>query len=594
MRTAHLTGTLIALLLVSATLVVGDCVDGSQQTSNLILIQYDKTMPAEGYEALCHRLSELGFEFVRHYPLSGLLKVLIPSGDDLTTAIYKASGVAGVRHAEEPHSCQACGCPNDEWYWLQWNLKKIGFEAAWERCLKDTTFADPAVIAVLDTGVAYEDYTDDKYQYECAPDLAQVEFVQGYDAVNDDSHPNDDNGHGTFVCGVIAQSTNNAIGVASIGFGCKIMPVKVLGENQAGDTASLVEGIYYALDNGADVLNISLGFSWYYSRSDILEEAVAAAADSGLVLVGSAGNANLPFVKFPAAYNECLAVGATVLGEDGGCEARASYSNYGVALDLVAPGGSFGDVDGNLYPDAVLAQSFDGYLPSGCWDLWWAAGTSPAAGQVSGIAGVLMSLGLGRDETLAALKGTASKVHSDWYEWTPVLDVGGFDCETGYGLVNADEAISCALTGVMPELPEYMVTLYVTTVYSKGGWAGEAVVTVTEKFAWYGHPGYTPAKDVTVYGYWKGSVVGSDSEVTDDWGRCRFRSEKTRAMPPRMEFIVTNVVRGGEEFSPTVDFDPDQVPEGDAMIVRPLRSTGGACASEFFTAWPVAPEQSIY
>jgi len=598
MRSAHLFGSVLVLMLLAPTVMFADeLIEEALVTPDQILIQYERNMSAVEFDAFCSRLSELGFGFIRHYPRSCVLKVQVPFGDDSKSAVAKAKGVSGVHHSEIPFTCHACGEPNDEWYWLQWNLRHIGYEQAWDLFLKDAAFADPAIIAVLDTGIAYEDHADSMsvYQYERAPDFGEIVFVDGYDAVNDDYRPNDDNGHGTHVCGVIAQSTNNIEGVASIAFGCKIMPVKVLGEYQTGDTASLTEGIYYAVDNGADVLNISLGFSWYFSRSSILAEAVAYAADNGVVMVGSSGNEYLPYVKFPAAYNECLAVGACLFDDDPGDVSRAPYSNYGVALDLIAPGGDFGDRDDDLYPEAILAESFDGGAPSGCWDLWWAPGTSPAAGQVSGIAGVLVSLGLDREEVMAVLKGTASKVGWDPDDGDPAA-IDEFDCETGYGLVDVHRALDCALTGLIPRFPEYTASISLTIKKGKGEkdkggeCHAEAKVTVTLKT----DRGQEPAKRVTVYGYWQGSVVGADSEETDKKGKCKFKSEKTAEENPHFEFVITNVVKDGRKFSTTAELPLSDVAEADAMIVRPLRSTGGACASVVYTPWFMSPTEGIY
>ena len=589
MERAHVIGCLcVVTLLVSAAVFGGQGLQGTTVSQDEILIQYEDNMGVGQFDGLCSRLSELGFGFVRHYPLSRLLRVHVPHGGTVEEAIAKALRVPGVSHSERPLACQACGAPNDEWYWLQWNLRQIGYEAAWDLFLKDASYADPAVVAVLDTGVAYEDYTDSKYHYEPAPDLGDTEFVDGYDAVNDDYHPNDDNGHGTHMCGVIAQSTNNAVGVASVGFGCKIMPVKVLDEYQSGDTASVAEGIYYAVDNGASVLNLSLGFSWYFSRSDILSDAVSYAADNGVVIVASSGNSALPYVKFPAAYNDCLAVGASILGDSGDDVSRASYSNYGVALDLMAPGGNFQDENEDLYPEAVLAESFDGGAPSGCWDLWWAAGTSAAAAEVSGIAGVLVSLGLDRQEVMAVLKGTASKVDWDPDNGEPA-SVNEFDCEAGYGLVNVDKAIECALSGVIPQLPKYNASVTITTKQNNSGETyAIATVAVTKVGGEY-------ATGATVYGYWKGSAVGADSKVTDGQGKCSFESGETIDQNPYFEFVVTNIVVGGEHFSSQVEIVPDDIAKGDGMIVRPLRSTGGAMAQSVpYQPWFTSPDDAIY
>ena len=152
-------------------------------------------------------------------------------------------------------------------------------EAAWS-----IETGDPnVVVAVVDTGAAYENYD----VYKQAPDLAQTHFVAGYDFVNDDSHPNDDNGHGTHVTGTLAQSTNNALGVAGIAFGCSIMPVKAMDASGQGDYFTISQGIYFAVQNGAKVINLSLGAA---GTSTTLQNAVASAYRNGVTIVCAAGN----------------------------------------------------------------------------------------------------------------------------------------------------------------------------------------------------------------------------------------------------------------------------------------------------------------
>jgi len=558
-----------------------------------ILVQYERGIADQQLQCLCANLSMRGFGVIRDYHRACLLRLRVPKNMDLGSAIARSKKVPGIRHSEPVHKCNACSLPNDQWYWLQWYLPYIGFEDAWNLFLHSADFATPAVIAVLDTGVAYENYQDNKYQYQRAPDFGDIVFVEGYDAVNDDYHPNDDNGHGTFVCGVIAQSTNNLTGVASIAFDCEIMPVKVLGEYQSGDAASLVEGIYYAVDNGANVINCSLGFSWYYSHSEILAEAVAYAANSGVVLIGSAGNDELPYVKFPAAYNEFLAVGAVVPEETPGELALAEYTNRGVALDVVAPGGDSGDRDEDFYPEAILAESFDGGLPSGCWDLWWASGTSGAAAQVTSIAGVLMSLGLDREETLAVIKGTASKISWDPEDESGIIEpssIEGFDCLTGYGLVNVNKALEFALDDIIPQFPEYETVIDIVIKNGVGGTKyAEAHVTVSTVTS----GGSEPASGVTVFGYWAGSAVGNDSKITSSAGYCTFVSATTGAMFPEFEFVITNIVQGGETFLVNQAIQGTLKAHGDKMIIRPLRGTG-PWLSPFYQTWFVEPTTPIY
>ena len=164
-----------------------------------------------------------------------------------------------VEYAEPNHIAYAYWTPNDTYYYLQWHLPQIKMPSAWDI----EQGGDPGVIvAVVDTGVAYENYG----LYQQAPDLAGTNFVSGYDFVNDDSHPNDDDGHGTHVTGTIAQTTNNGLGVAGIAFDCSIMPVKVLGADGSGTYQQIADGVYYAVDNGAMVINCSLGGPGEHSR----------------------------------------------------------------------------------------------------------------------------------------------------------------------------------------------------------------------------------------------------------------------------------------------------------------------------------------
>ncbi|MGE5297046.1 MAG: S8 family peptidase, partial [Solirubrobacterales bacterium] len=256
-----------------------------------------------------------------------------------------------VEYAELNHVVRLFFVPDDPYFSYQWDLHDaatggIDMEAAW-----DITKGDPNVIvAVIDTGVAYETYD----VYKQAPDLVWTHFVAGYDFVNDDSHPNDDNGHGTHVTGTLAQSTNNALGVAGIAFDCSIMPVKVMDATGEGDYFTISQGIYFAANHGAKVINMSLGAD---SASTTLQNALAYAYQKGVTIVCAAGNeyesGNAP--DYPAAYDAyCIAVGATRYDKQ-----RADYSNTGSYLDVVAPGGDM-EVDQNNdgYPDGIVQQTF--------------------------------------------------------------------------------------------------------------------------------------------------------------------------------------------------------------------------------------------
>jgi len=271
-----------------------------------------------------------------------------------------------------------------------------------------------------DSGILFHDDVSginawENTQYEQAPDLSGTIFMSGYDYVNNDNHPNDDDGHGTHVTGTIAQTTNNSLGVAGIAFNTTIMPVKVLNSAGTGTYQMIADGIYYAVNNGADVINMSLGGS---SAAVILEDAVNYAYDNGVVVIAASGNENLGQVSYPAAYNNVIAVGATQYDET-----RSSYSNYGSSLDLVAPGG--GGSNG------VVQQTFGNTVQD--WGYWSYQGTSMAAPHVSGVTALLLSKNsnLTPSELKTILESTAE-------------DKGdlGWDQYYGHGLLDAHAALT--------------------------------------------------------------------------------------------------------------------------------------------------------
>ena len=244
--------------------------------------------------------------------------------EDVDAALARIRGDADVEEAEPLVQVEALAfTPNDPEFPKQWNLRMIHMPEAWER-----SRGKGVVVAVIDTGIAYEDRDD----YVQVPDLAGARFVPGYDFVHDSEHPNDDNGHGTHVAGTIAQRTNNGVGVAGVAFEARLMPLKVLDRSGIGNSADIADAIRWAVDHGAKVLNLSLGGPGY---SAVMERAVAYARRKGAVVVCAAGNAGTGQVSYPAAYAGAVAVGA--VGPDG---QLAPYSSWGEALDLLAPAGT--------------------------------------------------------------------------------------------------------------------------------------------------------------------------------------------------------------------------------------------------------------
>jgi serine protease len=302
--------------------------------------------------------------------------------------------------------------PNDPYFYRQWNLhgegKGVNVSDAWEI----TSGNSDVIIAVIDTGVAYEDYTDPAtgITYKKAPDLANTTFVPGYDFVNGDQHANDDHGHGTHVAGTIAQSTNNLEGVAGVAPGCTIMPIKVLNKYGYGYLWHLYNGIMYAKCRGAKVINLSLGT---YFRSYFLEYILRRAYEAGIVVVCAAGNSGQDRLAYPAGYHQyCISVGGHAV--DG---RKTWYSSYGNALDISAPAGdTLFDLDADGYPDGILQQTIAWGDPTSFRYSSW-MGTSMAAPHVSAIAALLISKGVTGAERVKEILLKSSRKKSSKRLW---------------------------------------------------------------------------------------------------------------------------------------------------------------------------------
>ncbi|MBI3182022.1 MAG: S8 family serine peptidase [Myxococcales bacterium] len=310
--------------------------------------------------------------------------------------------------------------PNDPMYPQQWNLRLVDMPKAWKK-----SRGKGVVVAVLDTGIAYEDHDG----FKQVPDLKAAKFAKGYDFVNKDSHPNDDHGHGTHVAGTIAQATDNKEGVAGVAFEATLMPVKVLNHFGSGTSADIADAIRWAADHGANVINMSLGGG---GRSEVMERAVGYARKKDVVVVAAAGNTGHGQVEFPAAYPGAVAVAA--IGPD---RTRAPYSSWGKQLDLAAPGG-----DKRQGPEGgVLQNTIDPREPSKSVYAYY-QGTSMATPHVAAGAALLFAAGAKNpDEVEKALYAGARAApgQSGWNE------------HFGHGILNAQASLKALGSRELPE-----------------------------------------------------------------------------------------------------------------------------------------------
>jgi len=308
-----------------------------------------------------------------------------------------------VEFAEPNYLYTQMATVNDPYVSYQWGLSWIGAQEAW-----DTADGTGAVVAVLDTGVS-----------EGRDGFNQL--LDGYDFYYGDADPSDQVGHGTHVAGTIAQATNNGVGVAGVAPGAAILPVKVLSDQGYGSTSAIANGIVYATDNGADVINMSLGGAYYSSTQ---HQAVRYADSKGVVLIGATGNEFASRVGYPAALDEVIAVGA---GRADG--SRAPYSNTGTGIDLIAPGGDMSkDSNDDGYGDGILQET----LGWNGFSYEFYEGTSMAAPHVAGAAAVLISMGVeDPDEVREVLTSTARDVGSK-----------GYDTSTGWGYLDLEAAVA--------------------------------------------------------------------------------------------------------------------------------------------------------
>lgn len=322
----------------------------------------------------------------------------------------RLAGRTGIRFVEPNYRVAPFLAPSDTLYAGQYAHGLINSEAAWDI----TTGLSAVTIAIIDSGI----------------ELSHPEFagrlVSGYDFVERDHTPQDVCGHGTHVAGIAAAAGNNSQGVAGVAWGVRIMPLRVLDGYCIGSTADVAAALVWAADNGADVINLSLGTS---APSSLMENGTYYAYSKGVVVVAAGGNAGTSPLFYPAAHPWVLAVGATDTAGD-----RGVFSNTGPELDLMAPG-----VD-------ILSTT-----PSGYFYYQTLFGTSATYGELSG-SSMAAPFVAGAAALLAGLPAfdSPNKIYQALMESALDMEVAGRDDNTGYGLLQIDAALGFSPTVSTP------------------------------------------------------------------------------------------------------------------------------------------------
>ncbi len=391
-------------------------IHGTAYAPGQVLVKFRSSMPKRMKTAT---LTAYGATEVFRIPSLNVSTIETPEGTTVEEMVAALSRNPDVEYAHPNHVFSAALTPNDPLFNYQYALSNSGQQigsvpgsptgkasadikapAAWEETIGAATVS----VAVLDSGVDL-----------LHPDLKNNIRNSGRDFVNNDFDATDDYFHGTLVAGIIAAATDNGEGIAGVAWNCTLLPVKVLDHAGTGTTDKIAQGITWAADNGAAVINLSLGGP---AGDETLRSALRYAYEKGVTIVAASGNDAGP-VYYPAAYdNYVIAVAATDYND-----VRASFSNIGAENDVAAPG------------VRILSSVPTWYFGQASLPYGYSNGTSLAAPHVAGLAALIKSVkpGLTPAQIMNVIRYSADDVNVSGY--------AGKDEFLGYGRINLEKAL---------------------------------------------------------------------------------------------------------------------------------------------------------